>query len=65
MKPKISQNIYIYIDADGQLKESCNGWLWTHGFINGVDLNLNTALKENAEMWELYGFTTIKNTYKK
>ena len=33
--------------------------------INGVDINLNSALKVNAEMWELYGFTTIKNTYKK
>ena len=42
MKPKTNQNIYI--NSDGQLKESsCNGWLWTHGFINGVDLNLNSA----------------------
>ena len=63
MKPKTNQNIYV--NSDGQLKElSCDGWLWTHGFINGVDINLNTALKANAEIWELYGFTTIKNTYK-
>ena len=63
MKSKTNQNIYI--NSDGQLKESsCNGWLWSHKFINGVDINLNSALKANAEMWELYRFITIKNTWK-